>query len=477
MRTTAARWWAPAVTPAAIGLIALGSTSVALAGIDLTTSLRDPEPAAAPVETELTPVTPAGDGADEPIAAGDDDGARTEAVVEESTDDGSTPTPSITTPDLDTGEVDDALGEAVDEVGEAVTDVTDAVDLPGVGLGGARASNNAGGPQRADVDGGNGNGNGNGSAGANGNGGKPDEPPGQASKDDGGTRDQDADQPDAGDDQHPSGRDRSVEPGGSGSQGNAQSDPDDDGRGPDRSNGGVDQDGGSGGVDRDDQDGNNGCGNDDDFADDNEGWCGRRPRTQQPAPSSSASPSPAKGDPQPRPTDAAAGSAPATEASRSDTPPTAEEPSSSTRARSARRGRGETSVAASSAAATPEAEASDEARTAGDDDGEERVALASSDAGDDTRPRPARKPTSTSTSEPETRLVSARSGPGARLAELLDTNPAGRVVLATASTVSGAALAFTGLDAIVLVLLGAAAIGGGIALLRLSRRDVSRART
>jgi hypothetical protein len=87
---------------------------------------------------------------------------------------------------------------------------------------------------------------------------------------------------DDGDNQHPSGRDRSVEPGGSGNQGNAQSDPDDDGRGPDRSNGGVDQPGGPGGDDLADQDGNNGCGNDDDFEDDNEGHC--RGRRTYPAP-------------------------------------------------------------------------------------------------------------------------------------------------------------------------------------------------
>ena len=82
---------------------------------------------------------------------------------------------------------------------------------------------------------------------------------------------------DDGDNAHPSGKDRSVEHGGSGNQGKAQHDPDDDGRGPDRSNGGVDQPGGAGGVDLADQDGNNGCGNDDDFEDDNEGWCGKPP--------------------------------------------------------------------------------------------------------------------------------------------------------------------------------------------------------
>ncbi len=83
---------------------------------------------------------------------------------------------------------------------------------------------------------------------------------------------------DDGDNRHPSGKDRSVEHGGSGNQGNSASDPDDDGNGPDRSNGGADKPGGPGGVDLADQDGNNGCGNDDDFEDDNEGNCGGKPR-------------------------------------------------------------------------------------------------------------------------------------------------------------------------------------------------------
>ena len=75
------------------------------------------------------------------------------------------------------------------------------------------------------------------------------------------------------DNKHPSGKDKHEEAGGSGNQGKTTSDPDDDGRGPDRSNGGVDQPGGTGGDDQLDQDGNNGCGNDDDFEDDNEGLC------------------------------------------------------------------------------------------------------------------------------------------------------------------------------------------------------------
>jgi hypothetical protein len=75
---------------------------------------------------------------------------------------------------------------------------------------------------------------------------------------------------DAGDNAHPSGKDRSVENGNSGNQGKSQSDPDGN------SNGGPDKPNGSGGVDKADQDGNNGCGNDDDFEDDNNGNCGGR---------------------------------------------------------------------------------------------------------------------------------------------------------------------------------------------------------
>jgi hypothetical protein len=87
------------------------------------------------------------------------------------------------------------------------------------------------------------------------------------------------------DNAHPSGNDKHVEAGQSGNQGRATSDPDDDTRGPERRNGGVDQPGGTGGVDLLDQDGNNGCGNDDDFEDDNEGRCqGPRPPTTNECP-------------------------------------------------------------------------------------------------------------------------------------------------------------------------------------------------
>jgi hypothetical protein len=80
------------------------------------------------------------------------------------------------------------------------------------------------------------------------------------------------------DNMHPSGKDRSCESGGSGTQGKASSDPDDNGKGPERTNGRSDKLNGNGGVDHADQDGNTGCGNDDDFEDDNEGWCGKKRR-------------------------------------------------------------------------------------------------------------------------------------------------------------------------------------------------------
>src|SRR5688500_15797786 len=76
---------------------------------------------------------------------------------------------------------------------------------------------------------------------------------------------------------HPSGKDRNTEPGGSGAQGKSTSDPDG------KTNGGPDKPGGSGGFDAD-KDGNNGCGNDDDFEDDNNGWCGRAKANLNPPP-------------------------------------------------------------------------------------------------------------------------------------------------------------------------------------------------
>lgn len=66
---------------------------------------------------------------------------------------------------------------------------------------------------------------------------------------------------------HPSGNDRLVEPGSSGTQGESPSDPDG------MTNGGADKPGGEGGIFTGDQDGNNGCGNDQDFEDDNNGLC------------------------------------------------------------------------------------------------------------------------------------------------------------------------------------------------------------
>ncbi|MEA2499019.1 MAG: hypothetical protein QOH26_1424 [Actinomycetota bacterium] len=89
---------------------------------------------------------------------------------------------------------------------------------------------------------------------------------------------------DEGDNRHPSGKDRSVENGGSGNQGNSLSAPDENGHGPERDFGGTDKPDGPGGMDLADQDGNNGCGNDDDFEDDNEGWCGKNPKHDEVAP-------------------------------------------------------------------------------------------------------------------------------------------------------------------------------------------------
>ena len=76
-------------------------------------------------------------------------------------------------------------------------------------------------------------------------------------------------EPDRTPNDHPSGKDKSAEPGGSGTQGTSSSDPDG------MTNGGADKPGGDGGFDAD-KDGNNGCGNDDDFEDDNNGNCGGR---------------------------------------------------------------------------------------------------------------------------------------------------------------------------------------------------------
>lgn len=92
---------------------------------------------------------------------------------------------------------------------------------------------------------------------------------------------------DEGDNAHPSGKDRSCEQGANAGpeedgdddhQGTADSDPDA------RSNGGKDKPSHAGGADRDDQDGNNGCGNDDDFEDDNNGNCVGKPQ-DSPTPS------------------------------------------------------------------------------------------------------------------------------------------------------------------------------------------------
>ena len=92
-----------------------------------------------------------------------------------------------------------------------------------------------------------------------------------------------------GESRHPSGKDRTAEPGGSGTQGKSTSDPDGD------TNGGADKPGGEGGLSTADQDGNNGCGNDQDFEDDNNGWCGSKPKPVK-ASGGSENPPAVKGD-------------------------------------------------------------------------------------------------------------------------------------------------------------------------------------
>lgn len=89
--------------------------------------------------------------------------------------------------------------------------------------------------------------------------------------------------------QHPSGNDRNIEPGKSGTQGKSTSNPDGDGADKRRSS----RDGSFGGTQGNgDWDDNNGCGNDNDFADDNNGNCGGKSKTVSPSPKPSAKPSP-----------------------------------------------------------------------------------------------------------------------------------------------------------------------------------------
>ncbi|MDQ4006378.1 MAG: hypothetical protein M3135_08790 [Actinomycetota bacterium] len=94
------------------------------------------------------------------------------------------------------------------------------------------------------------------------------------------------------DNEHPSGNDKHEEPGGSGNMGWASSEPDQNTSGPERDVEGGDQPGNVGGADKLDQDGNNGCGNDDDFEDDNEGNCGGKKVTEPPPPPEVAPPTP-----------------------------------------------------------------------------------------------------------------------------------------------------------------------------------------
>lgn len=93
---------------------------------------------------------------------------------------------------------------------------------------------------------------------------------------------------DTGDSQHPSGKDRNTENGKSGTQGKSESNPDGDGADKRRDA----KDGAQGGTQgQGDYDDNNGCGNDHDFADDNNGNCGGKHKAS-PSPKPSYSPKP-----------------------------------------------------------------------------------------------------------------------------------------------------------------------------------------
>lgn len=93
-----------------------------------------------------------------------------------------------------------------------------------------------------------------------------------------------ADSPDNNLSQHPSGNDRNEEKGKSGTQGKSESNP--DGGGADKRKAASDGAQGSG-----DWDDNNGCGNDNDFADDNRGNCGGKPKpSSKPKPSDDGCP-------------------------------------------------------------------------------------------------------------------------------------------------------------------------------------------
>src|SRR3989344_1419770 len=94
--------------------------------------------------------------------------------------------------------------------------------------------------------------------------------------------------PDNNQSQHPSGNDRNEEKGKSGTQGNSKSNP--DGAGADKRQ--NSKDGALAGTQGNgDFDNNNGCGNDNDFEDDNNGKCGGKEKSK-PGPTQKPSPSP-----------------------------------------------------------------------------------------------------------------------------------------------------------------------------------------
>ena len=456
MGQTATKWWSPAITPVAAALLAFGTGTMAFAGVELVSSTgipSAPPPAVSQLAEAVDPPVDGGPTEAGPSAAAEAD--RGDAVGE--ADEQQPVTTELdarpTLPALPgVAEVADDAQPAAGVASELVEDAVNA--LPS--FSGARASG-SGGPAHA----------GDSTPGASG---PPDQSRGasdpgpsapsgssdrsdssrpgqpQPSGQDSGGAPRGSGTSDVGDNAHPSGRDRSVEPGGSGTQGRAGADPDDDGRGPDRSNGGADQPSGPGGVDMEDQDGNNGCGNDDDFEDDNEGWCGRKPK---PDSASAASP--------PAPTNepgAKRGDRDSSQASRA-------------------QGASSPNPRRDSAPVDRPSDAEGSLVTEGDDPStstaHERTFNGVSDPERTRRfavERP--RPTSRSSDDESEGRVHAASADEPLVAKL--TGPVQRVALAAAATVGASVLAFTGLEVWVLVLIAGSAIAIGGALLRVGRR-------
>ena len=264
---------------------------------------------------------------------------------------------------------------------------------------------------------------------------------------DGGTRNNVADE---GDNRHPSGRDRSVEQGGSGNQGRSESDPDDNDRGPERTNGGADKPNGPGGDDLADQDGNNGCGNDDDFEDDNEGWCGKPADTEPEVKPESQSDS----TPEDKPTKPVNRGTTRTAADSTDAPEKPETPAAVIDAVNAAGGPATAECPDAAHAAAGDMPAGCEVAATGDDEDDERgnteVLGAESSRGE------------AAVAETPARTVSARSAGGALLASLANVPVLGSVIEGQ--------LPMTGSGIITFLIVAMAAMVIGFLLVRASRR-------